>query len=118
MFAGAVTVGVKRSSVQLDQEQFDDSPYPPFTVARITERALPAQRLETPPPPPSQAKKMKNADAVLLQHETDETKTLSNTQLQRFLFLKQLQLINLKINRICPEPPPQSEPDLDGFEID
>ncbi len=51
MFAGAVTVGVKRSSVQLDKEQFDDSPNLPFTAARITER------LQTPPPHPSRAKK-------------------------------------------------------------
>ena len=49
------------------------------------------------PPPPVKKSKL---DSPLVNYETDETKNLSNGQLQRLVMLEQLQLLRLKKERI------------------
>lgn len=106
VYAGAITIGVKRSAGSEIVPESSPTLTPctsstmvPYDAKSSVKDGTGLKSDSKPPPPPSQAKRQKEADTIVSSSETDETRSLSNTQLQRLVMLKQLELLKMKISR-------------------
>lgn len=60
-----------------------------------------APKRKLPPPPPDNSRKRKAATSLLEGFETEETKGMSNTELQRLVLLMQLKYFEGKIQKLA-----------------